>query len=67
MPTVSRTFRVDPAPASVIDYLKDFSHAQEWDPGTEQCMQTSPGPVAVGTRWHNVSTCTGLPPWPRRP
>ena len=60
MPTVSRTFRVDPAPATVLDYLKDFSRAQEWDPGTEQCTQTSPGPVVVGTRWHNVSKIMGV-------
>jgi carbon monoxide dehydrogenase subunit G len=60
MPTVSRTFRVDPTPATVIDYLKDFSHATEWDPGTEQCTQTSPGPVVVGTRWHNVSKIMGI-------
>ena len=60
MPTVSRTFRVAPAPPVVIDYLKDFSHATEWDPGTEQCTQASAGPVGVGTRWNNVSKIMGV-------
>lgn len=60
MPTVSRTFHVEPAPALVIDYLKDFAHAPEWDPGTEECTQTSTGPVAVGSTWHNVSKIMGV-------
>ena len=60
MPTVERTFPVAPPPAEVIAYLKDFAHAEEWDPGTESCTQTSPGPVAVGTRWHNVSKIAGV-------
>ena len=60
MPTVERTFTVSPPPAEVIAYLKDFSNAEEWDPGTESCTQTSSGPVAVGTRWHNVSKIAGV-------
>lgn len=60
MPTVERTFPVAPPPAEVIAYLKDFANAEEWDPGTESCTQTSPGPVAVGTRWHNVSKIAGV-------
>ncbi len=35
MPTVSRTFVVTPPPSTVIPYLTDFGHAEEWDPGTE--------------------------------
>jgi len=60
MPTVERTFPVAPPPAEVIAYLMDFARAQEWDPGTQSCTQTSPGPVAVGTRWHNVSKIAGV-------
>ena len=60
MPTVERTFPVAPPPAEVIAYLQDFSNAVEWDPGTESCTQTTPGPVTVGTRWHNVSKIAGV-------
>ena len=52
---MSRTFDVTPAPAVVLDYLKDFANAEEWDPGTQRCVQSAPGPVAVGTTWHNAS------------
>ncbi|SEP37405.1 SRPBCC family protein [Amycolatopsis saalfeldensis] len=36
MPTVSRTFTVEPGPGVVIPYLADFGHAEQWDPGTER-------------------------------
>ena len=32
MPSVQRTFTVTPPPAEVLDYLKDFANATEWDP-----------------------------------
>jgi carbon monoxide dehydrogenase subunit G len=60
VPTVSRTFQVTPPPAAVIAYLKDFSHAQEWDPGTQTCTRNGAGPVQVGTTWHNVSKIAGV-------
>jgi carbon monoxide dehydrogenase subunit G len=60
MTTVSRTFTVEPAPAVVIDYLKDFANAEEWDPGTEKCTRNGAGPVEIGTTWHNVSKIAGL-------
>jgi len=60
VPTVERTFPVAPPPAEVIAYLKDFSNAEEWDPGTKSCTQTTPGPVAVGTTWRNVSKIAGV-------
>ncbi|NYE36744.1 carbon monoxide dehydrogenase subunit G [Nocardioides cavernae] len=60
MTTVSRTFDVRPAPAVVVDYLKDFSHAEEWDPGTESCTRNDSGPVQVGSTWHNVSKIAGV-------
>jgi len=43
----------------VVDYLKDFANAEEWDPGTKSCVQESAGPVGVGTTWHNVSVIKG--------
>jgi carbon monoxide dehydrogenase subunit G len=60
MTTVTRTFTVQPSPATVIDYLKDFSHAEEWDPGTESCTRLDDGPVVVGSRWHNTSKIAGM-------
>ena len=60
MTTVSRTFDVRPEPAVVVDYLKDFSNAEEWDPGTESCTRTDTGPVTVGSTWHNTSKIAGV-------
>jgi len=60
MTTVSRTFTVTPTPSVVLDYLKDFSNAEEWDPGTEKCTRNDSGPVQVGSTWHNVSKIAGV-------
>jgi carbon monoxide dehydrogenase subunit G len=60
MPTVSRTFVVTPPPAVVLDYLVDFSHAAQWDPGTQSCERLDSGPVVVGSTWHNVSKVAGV-------
>ena len=60
MTTVERTFTVEATPRVVLDYLKDFGHAEEWDPGTESCMREGAGPVEVGTTWHNVSKIAGV-------
>ena len=59
MVNVSRTLSVRPAPATVIGYLKDFAHAEAWDPGTVSCVQITSGPVGVGTEWRNVSVFRG--------
>lgn len=58
MTTVSRTFIVAPQPQTVIPYLADFAHAEEWDPGTERCVRNDAGPV-VGSSWHNTSKIAG--------
>ncbi|WP_246081612.1 SRPBCC family protein [Nocardioides litoris] len=60
MTTVSRTFTTTADPETVVDYLKDFSHAEAWDPGTEECHQETPGEIGVGTRWHNKSKIAGV-------
>jgi carbon monoxide dehydrogenase subunit G len=59
MPTVSRTFTVSPPPMVVLDYLKDFAHAEQWDPGTRRCERIDSGPVTEGAYWHNVSKILG--------
>jgi carbon monoxide dehydrogenase subunit G len=60
MPTVSRTFTVTATPTTVLDYLRDFTNAEHWDPGTQTCSRIDAGPVAVGSRWHNVSKILGV-------
>lgn len=60
MTTVTRVFTVSPPPETVIDYLKDFSNAEHWDPGTERCTRNDSGPIAVGANWHNVSKIGGM-------
>jgi carbon monoxide dehydrogenase subunit G len=57
--SVSRTFPVDKPVQVVIDYLKDFSNAVEWDPGTQSCTRIDSGPLQVGSSWHNVSKVLG--------
>jgi len=59
MTTTTRTFSVTPPPETVVDYLKDFANAEEWDPGTVSCTQIGNDPVGVGTRWNNVSKIAG--------
>jgi carbon monoxide dehydrogenase subunit G len=58
--TVSRSFHVDPPPATVVEYLKDFSHAEQWDPGTERCTRKDSGPIAAGATWVNLSKIAGI-------
>ncbi len=60
MTTVERSFTVQLAPDQVVEYLKDFANAEQWDPGTESCEQLDAGPVAVGTSWHNTSKIAGV-------
>jgi carbon monoxide dehydrogenase subunit G len=57
---VARTFIVTAAADAVLDYLKDFGNTAEWDPRTLGTTRTDPGPVVVGTRWHNRSKILGL-------
>lgn len=60
MATITRTFNVRAAPPAVLDYLKDFTHAEEWDPGTVSCTREGAGPIQVGARFHNVSKIAGV-------
>lgn len=57
---MSRTFTVKPTPEVVVDYLADFTHAEEWDPGTESCTRLDSGPIRVGSRFHNESKIAGV-------
>ncbi|MFI6305434.1 SRPBCC family protein [Amycolatopsis thailandensis] len=56
---VHRTITVRTPAQTVVDYLKDFAHAEAWDPGTVSCTRADTGPIVVGTQWHNVSEFRG--------
>jgi carbon monoxide dehydrogenase subunit G len=55
---VERTFTVTPAVEAVFDYLADFTHTEEWDPGTVRTTRTS-GDGGVGTTYANTSEFLG--------
>jgi carbon monoxide dehydrogenase subunit G len=59
MPKAARSFSISPSPQTVLNYLVDFSRAEQWDPGTISCTRVGDGPVAVGTSWRNVSKVGG--------
>lgn len=59
MVDVQRTFTVNQPLDVVRDYLKDFTRAQDWDPGTVSCTRIDEGPIRVGSNWHNVSELRG--------
>jgi carbon monoxide dehydrogenase subunit G len=59
MVSVSRSFDVSKPIGQVVDYLADFAHAEEWDPGTKTCKPIGSGPLDVGSTWHNVSVFRG--------
>jgi carbon monoxide dehydrogenase subunit G len=60
MSTVSRTFSVNVSPEIVIPYLADFTHAEQWDPGTVRCVRNDDGPVTIGSSWHNTSKIAAI-------
>ena len=55
---VERTFTVSTPIETVFDYLADFSHTEEWDPGTVTTTRTS-GDGGVGTTYANTSEFMG--------
>jgi carbon monoxide dehydrogenase subunit G len=57
--TVQRTFTVVSPIERVFDYLADFTHTEQWDPGTVSCRRLDDGPLGVGARFHNVSRFRG--------
>lgn len=59
MVEVERTIVLDYPMNDVVDYLADFSHTGEWDPGTISCERTGRGAAAVGAEWRNVSEFRG--------
>jgi len=56
---VERTFLVGRPLPFVVDYLKDFSRTEQWDPGTRSCTRVDSGPVREGSSWRNISEFRG--------
>lgn len=52
MITVDETIRTALDPEAAFDYLANFEHTCEWDPGTPVTEKRSSGPVAVGSKFH---------------
>lgn len=59
MVSVRRTFSLKQEPERVVRYLRDFAHAEQWDPGTKTCVRVGTGEVGVGTTWKNTSEFLG--------
>lgn len=59
MASIRRSIDVGKPVNTVVGYLKDFSHAEQWDPGTETCTRLDAGPPHEGSTWHNVSNFLG--------
>ena len=55
---VERTFSVPGSVESVFDYLADFTHTNDWDPGTLETRRTS-GDGGIGTTYANRSEFLG--------
>jgi carbon monoxide dehydrogenase subunit G len=55
---VERRFTVATPIETVFDYLADFTHTNEWDPGTVETRRTS-GDGGVGTTYANTSEFMG--------
>lgn len=52
MITVKETVETRLAPEPAFAYLSQFEHTCEWDPGTPVTTKLTPGPVAIGSRYH---------------
>ena len=55
---VERTFSIPQPPDAVFDYLGDFTHTNEWDPGTVETTLVA-GDGGVGTTYANTSEFMG--------
>lgn len=55
---ITRKVTVPRPIGEVFTYLADFTHTEEWDPGTVRTTRQE-GDGGVGTRYHNVSRFLG--------
>ncbi|MFD8733669.1 SRPBCC family protein [Streptomyces sp. NPDC059618] len=60
MVEVERTLTLHHPLPDIVAYLSDFSHAEQWDPGTVSCRPAgADASVAEGAEWLNVSMFRG--------
>ncbi len=60
MITVEREVVVERPLAHVFVYLSDFTHTEQWDPGTVTTVRTDgDGPLVVGSTFRNTSEYRG--------
>ena len=55
---ITRTIETATPVDRVFDYLSDFTHTNDWDPGTVETTRRS-GDGGTGTVYHNVSSFLG--------
>lgn len=61
MPIVVARTVIVTAPAEVVlEYLRDFGHAEQWDPAARRTTRTDAGPIGVGSRWHHEARVLGV-------
>jgi carbon monoxide dehydrogenase subunit G len=54
-----REIEVAGDPQAVFDYLADFAHAAEWDPGVAEARRMTPAPTQVGSRFEVIAEFRG--------
>ena len=57
---VVREFQVTASAPAVLDYLKDFGNAEQWDPGNRRATRIDAGPIVVGSSWQHESKILGV-------
>ncbi|MBD8870198.1 SRPBCC family protein [Nocardioides donggukensis] len=55
---IQRAVETEATPETVFAYLSDFTHTEEWDPGTVSTDRVE-GDGGLGTVYHNVSEFNG--------
>lgn len=55
-----RVMTVSTRAGTVLGYLADLGHSENWNPGTRSCTRSDDGgPVEVGSTWHAVAVYNG--------
>jgi len=52
MISIAETVHTTLAPGPAFEYLSNFEHTSEWDPGTPVVDERTDGPVRVGSVYH---------------
>ena len=51
MPVITETVETDLPVEATFDYVANFEHIVEWDPGVTAVRKTTDGPPSVGTEY----------------